>query len=28
MSHPKVASNLYEFSSSADHKRRYFGQCR
>jgi len=26
--HPQVVSNLYEFLSSVEHKRRYFEECR
>jgi len=25
--HPQVVPNLYEFLSSAEHKRRYFKEC-
>jgi len=25
--HPRVVLNLYEFLSSAEHKRRYFEEC-
>jgi len=27
-SHPQVVSKLYEFLSSAEHKSRYFNECR